>query len=80
MHALEFEIGFVGQNISGIQEGVFIYADIHKRSLHPGQHILHSAFIDVAYKFLAAETFDINLYNFAVFKYDNARLVRVDFH
>ena len=44
----EHEIPLVQLRLAQIEEGVAVGADVHKRRLHTGQHILHAPFIDVS--------------------------------
>ena len=70
--------GRVQRVMPGMQEGRTLQADVDERRLHPRQHPLHPALVDVADHAAAPATLDVQFLQHAVLDHRDAGLARGD--
>ena len=65
-------------DVGDMQEGRALQADVDEGGLHPGQHALHFADIDVAHQAALAAAFDMQFLHDALLHHRDARFLRGD--
>ncbi len=66
-------VALVHPCVAHVEEGVAVRANIHKRGLHAGQHVLHPALVDIARQLLGPLALEVEFAQLPVLHHGHAR-------